>query len=144
MKAITGNIHLMQIMAVLNCFPELTKYGYNIGQIQVLNPANLQGIVAGSNEELIYNYNQLAKITSEKVDYKNQLENIKFARKIDLLRNQLKQVLSLGDDKFSIFNSTLTDLDKAISLSDEELIIKQLTQIQKELENKYGKRIQTT
>jgi hypothetical protein len=41
----------MEVMAVLNCIPDITSKGAKIGEVQVVNPYTLQGTPA-SNEEL--------------------------------------------------------------------------------------------
>jgi hypothetical protein len=45
-------------MAILNCIPGLLE-GVTIGEVLVANPHSLQGRSA-SNEELKYNFNELA------------------------------------------------------------------------------------
>ena len=152
MTAVTGNIHLMELMAILNCLPKLTEGGFIIGQLQVVNPHNLQGMVAGSNEELLYNFQELAKITNTKLEEVNgkkfelNLNKNQFASKVQLLRNRLTHILSKLDcdrfKKFKQFESTLTDLDSAITQYQEDKIILKLEELKKELEKHFSDKIQ--
>ena len=92
MKATNGNIHLMETMAILNCLPEITSTEGIIGNILVANPHSLQG-TAASNEELLYNFGELV---SHKEGFQNNIKNIKFANKVELAKNKLREVLELG------------------------------------------------
>lgn len=139
LKAYNGNVHLMETMAILNCIPQLTDGGYHIGNILVANPTQLQGMSA-SNEELVYNFNELAKHIE---NYDNNIKQLKFATKVQLARNRLKEIMSLGEvggwkeglfKRYKTYQSNLTELDSAISESDKRKILKELETLRQELE----------
>lgn len=141
LKAYNGNIHLMETMAVLNSIPSITSGGYVIGNIQVANPHLLQGMSA-SNEELIYNFNELAGHIE---GYENNLKDIKFANKVQLLANRLEEVLAVGEasswstnGKYRSYQGVLTELDDAISAYDKTKVLDQLEKLRKELEKSPG------
>lgn len=145
LKATTGNIHLMETMAVLNCIPELMQPGVTIGNVQVANPHLLQGTSVGTNKELEYNFNEIVKGIQEKgVEFINNIPNIKFASKVILAANRLQDILALVENNpnhpqynyFHQFHSLRTELDSAISNNDERIILEQLNALKKDLERK--------
>lgn len=141
LKATTGNIHLMETMAVLNCIPELANKGITIGNVQVANPHLLQGMSVGNNKELEYNFKELAKYID---DYQDNLTGkVRFASKAELAFNRLQEILDLGEvDEFKSdyyrafkqFKSTRTALDSAISTNDERVMLRELEELRKKLE----------
>ncbi len=140
LQAKNGNIHLMEVMAILNCIPSLANSGV-LGEIMVVNPYSLQGMSA-SNEELTYNFNELS---SHVEGFRNNISQFKFATKVELANNRFKQILKLGeitdwqDNKYKIYKnytSLATDLDSAINESNKNLILRKLDELRIELEKK--------
>ena len=149
LPATNGNIHLMEIMAVLNCIPTLTSNNITLGEVSVVNPSLLQGTSVGSNKELIYNFNQLANyVNSQDSTYVNNIEQLKFADKYELAYNQFKYIMNLGEDEdykkqFSKFGkdgfkSLSTDLDQAKNVTEKLQALKKLQTI---LEKEVSKEI---
>lgn len=143
MKATNGNIHLMETMAILNCLPEITSKEGIIGNILVANPHSLQG-TAASNEELVYNFGELV---SHIDGFQNNIKNIKFANKVELAKNKLREVLELGasthweEDKYKFvgkYKDLYTQLDEAVSTNDRRDILRKLEAIRKKLEEPNG------
>lgn len=139
MVATTGNIQLMETMSIINCIPDITKNGATIGQIQVVNPVNLQGTPA-SNEELIYNFNEVSKHVD---GYKNNINGIKFATKVELLRNRLQSIISQNEltdwneprfKYYKRYKSLVSELNTAIDKDQKEVMLRKLDQIRKDLE----------
>jgi hypothetical protein len=83
----------METMAILNCIPGLLN-DVTIGEVLVANPHSLQGRSA-SSKELQYNFNELA---SHIEDYSNNLKDVKFASMVDLARNRLTEIMSVGEE----------------------------------------------
>ena len=149
MKAITGNIHLMEMMAVINCMPELTASGATIGELLVANPSNVKGISA-SNEELKYNFNALAKHIE---GFDNNINQLKFATKLDLAALKLRNIDALGqatewaDNRYSKYKSQVslaTELDATLTQYNERKAIGKLEELRQWLEKEYKTDIQTT
>ena len=144
LEADNGNIHLIETMAILNCIPGLLN-DVTIGEVLVANPHSLQGRSA-SNEELKYNFNEIA---SHIEDYSNNIKDVKFASMVDLARNRLTEIMSVGeesdwDDKhsrFKQFESIRNGLDTAISAANEKSILRQLEKLREELETRFSSEI---
>lgn len=135
LPATNGNIHLMETMAILNCIPDLTSSKAIIGEISVVNPSLLQG-TSGSNKELIYNFNQLSNyVNSQDSSYINNIEQLKFADKYQLVTNQFRYIMNLGESEEYKKQFTKLGKDGYKTLATDLDSIKSVEQKLQKLEN---------
>lgn len=147
LKAVNGNVELMETMIILNQLPELFA-GDNaiIGQVSVINPLLNTGVSA-SNKELMYNFSELNKLATKKIENNFTNGTIKMASMYQIAYHTFKAILSMGVDEkgdyakngkwYRIkkrFDPYLSALDMMDELKDKELIIEKLTELRKDLE----------
>lgn len=94
LESVRGNIELMETMLVINQMIDLFNGGCTVGQVMVANP--LYGIgVQASNEELLYNFQELCKHSPLDV---NNFDNgrIKLLTKLQLVNDDLERITHQG------------------------------------------------
>ena len=117
-----GNIEIMEVVQALNNIPGLCESGAVIGNIQVINPYQGNGISA-SNEEILYSFKRMCQLSPLKTKNNILDGTVKFASTFDLGVNSFNEAMEtpLGYEIDNTqFNSAKSELDKAIEESDNE------------------------
>lgn len=136
-EAVNGNVELMETMALINQLTGLQ--GCVIGNISVVNPVYADGI-AMSNEQLLYCFNELTRF--ENLPNNKILSGeLKFARKYELVVQQLNRILQAGEENdwkdnyrhFKSFKSCIPNYDTVINGS-ADVQIKELQKLLKEIQ----------
>ena len=136
-EAVNGNVELMETMALINQLTGLQ--GCVIGNVSVVNPVYADGM-SMSNEQLLYCFNELNRheaIPNNKV----MSGEIRFARKYELVVQQLNRILKAGEANdwrdeyrhFKGFKSCLPNYDTVINGS-ADVQIKELQKLLKEIQ----------
>lgn len=140
MKAVTGNIELMEAMAVLNTM-EFNK-PIQISNIAVLNPIYGQGTEANSNKELMYNWQRLRQVFDLKGENKfgNSIKLLSLAEKTN---REYQDIMSRVNDRWqqqnlANFKPAFTQLQSALIPNNIEESINALMDIKTKLEKNFG------
>lgn len=123
LDATYGNIELIETMLVINNLKNLFKDNNKIvGDIKVINPYLQQGVPTVDNKVLLYNFNQLTRI-SPITKIKNNIENdIKMVTWIDKAYYTFKEILAyiptMSSSKAKIwqsFQSSMSVIESSIN-----------------------------
>ena len=136
-EAVNGNVELMETMALINQLTGLQ--GCVIGNVSVVNPVYADGM-SMSNEQLLYCFNELTRfenLPSNKI----MSGEVRFARKYELVVQQLNRILQAGEANnwkdnyrhFESFKSCLPNYDTVINGS-ADVQIKELQKLLKEIQ----------
>ena len=128
-QAINGNIELMETLAYINQFTGIESDKNVIGRVTVINPIYGDGI-SMSNEQLLYCFNELNKYAPLK-NNKILSGSIRFAKKYELVVQDLNRILSAGEDHewedeyryLKGFKSCVPNYDSVINGNTEDQII---------------------
>lgn len=93
-EAVNGNVELMETLALINQLSGLGKAV--IGNVSIVNPAYADGM-SMSNEQLLYCFNQLTNFENLP-NNKIMSGEIRFAKKYELVVQQLNRILRAGED----------------------------------------------
>ncbi len=125
-EAVNGNIEAMETMLLINQMRGLE--GAVIGRISVVNPNYADGVQM-SNEELVYNWNELNRHHAVPI---NRISNgtVKFASRWEIVRQVYSQLLTEGSDHgwkdgyqvIGNIRGCTTILDQSIDTTTEEKI----------------------
>lgn len=150
MKAVNGNIELIEAMLVLN---NLNFGGQlQLGGIQVINPGNStyqvasSGIAAATNKELKYNWDRLmyvGKRVGLKIDDQFKSGKIKLISNAEQCYQEFQEVLRrIGDRKvqgnYKNFQPILNQLHSALVPNNIEEILIQLNELRRLLEKDFA------
>ena len=131
----------MENVLILNNIPGIFTKGYSeavIGDIQVMNSYRGEGIHA-SNEELLYTFQNLNKLSKLKHEDNISTGKVKFGTSFDSSKNLFIDAMTPNSNftlKESEFNSSKIDLDKTIDGTvDNKIVI--IEDIIRRLENSY-------
>lgn len=135
-QAVWGNVEIMEMLAIIS--QSTNMQGCVIGNMQVLNPVYATGVQL-SNEQALYCFNELNRYNALKG---NNLKDLKFAKKYELLLEKLNQIMYAGEQanwedgykSFKRFKSSIPNWDQFINSDTEKKIIA-LKQLQRELES---------
>lgn len=140
LKAVTGNIELMETMAVLNTM-EFNK-PLQIANIAVLNPIYGQGTEANSNKELMYNWQKLRQTFDLEGDNKfgDSIKLLSLAEKTNI---EYQDIMSRVNDRWqqqnlANFKPAFTQLQGALIPNNTEESINALMDIKAKLEKSFG------
>lgn len=136
-EAVNGNVELMETMALINQLTGLQ--GCVIGNVSVVNPVYADGM-SMSNEQLLYCFNELTRFENLPVN-KIMSGEIRFARKYELVVQQLNRILKAGEKNdwkdnyrhFKSFKSCIPNYDTVINGS-ADVQIKELQKLLKEIQ----------
>lgn len=139
-EATFGNIELIETMLLLNALGTIDDL--HINGLQVLNPGQAYGMSL-SNEELLYNWNQLKKTVPIDIEDNFANGNIKLASKYQIAFDMFKDIMQSGEkDKFKNsfkqfkgYTDALADFYKGIDHN--EVQITQLENLRKRLEKDF-------
>jgi len=87
-----GNIEIMEVVQALNNIPGLCESGAVIGNIQVINPYQGNGISA-SNEEILYSFKRMCQLSPLKTKNNILDGTVKFASTFDLGVNSFNEAM---------------------------------------------------
>jgi hypothetical protein len=114
LKATTGNIELMEVLAFLNSNREQLK-NCMIGKIQVMNPRLGVGLPPPRNIELQYTWHQLIKLAKSKgdlLDINDHISNgeLSLATDAQIAINDFNDAMDSTDGRYSFNYFTKKEL----------------------------------
>ena len=138
-KAITGNIELMETMAILNTLS--FNKDVQIANVSVLNPILGQGTETNSNKELLYNWEKLRlTFNLEGEDkFKNQYKLLSLAEKVNI---EYQDILARINDRwqkseFLKFQPSITSLQNALLPNNVDECLIALNELKTKLERDF-------
>lgn len=138
-KAITGNIELMETMAILNTLS--FNKDVQIANVSVLNPILGQGTETNSNKELLYNWEKL-RLTFNLEDedkFQNQYKLLSLAEKVNI---EYQDILARINDRwqkseFLKFQPSITSLQNALLPNNIDECLIALNELKTKLERDF-------
>lgn len=148
LKATNGNIELIEAMLVLNNLRFNTKDAINIGNISVLAPrGDVRGKSEGfaaSNNELMYSWNVLNRLSPLSSDDNFNNGHIKMLSAVEQCYQEFQDILNrIGlsyNGRFEAFRPALTQLHDSLALTsvDQVVVTDALNQLRTILEERFG------
>ena len=143
LKALNGNIRLIETMLVLN------HLGFNrsieIGNISVLHPNSKTTGLTASNRELLYCWNRLNSLSPVNGINKFQNGSIKLISKTEQCYQEFQEIISRADEytrrKFNAFTPYLDNLQRGLGPNNREECIQALKSLANEILKLYGSKL---
>lgn len=139
LKAVTGNIELMETMAILNTL-NFNK-DVQIANVSVLNPVLGQGIETNSNKELLYNWEKLRKTFELEGEdkFKSHIKLLTLAEKVNI---EYQDIMERINDRwlraeFAKFKPAVTELQNALLPSNIDGCLIALNELKTKLERDF-------
>lgn len=140
LQSVDGNIEMIEAMLVLNNIPELFEQNALVGEIKCMNPKENLGLSA-SNKELLYNFNELDRLSPLETNNFGGKQRIRFATSANLVLNKFKEIISSGEDAkwsdkhkyWKSYGNVTNALDACIQDPSETL--RKLNELRVQLEN---------
>lgn len=151
LKAMQGNVELMEAMLVLQNLQISTDAKMNIHEFKVFNPYT-QASLPASNREIMYSFNKLMSLAkSHKADMNLDTSNfsgtdpkITLIKPMESIRIQLKELLHKHSDKNRILNNyvikAINDFTDATDVIDPDGLYKELYKLAQKWESEDGYR----
>ena len=155
LKAVQGNIELMEAMLVLQNTKFKSDANLNIQEIKLVNPY-YQTSLPASNREIMYSYNKLmnlAKTHGEDInlDVSNFIGDnpkVTLIKPMEAIRIQLKDILRQHTDKHRVLNDftikAINDFTDATEVIDPEGLYAELHKLAQKWESEEGYRDATS
>lgn len=149
LKAVQGNIELMEAMLVLQNTVLTTDANLNIQEFKVINPYT-QSSLPASNKEIMYSFNKLmhlAKTHNEDINldvsnFTGENPRIALVKPMELIRIQLKDVLRQHTDHHKVLNDyvikAITDFTDATEIIDPDGLYRELYKLAQKWESEEG------
>ena len=138
-KAVTGNIELMETMAILNTIA--FNKDVEIANVSVLNPILGQGMETNSNKELLYNWETLRrKFDLQGEDkFKTHIKFLTLAEKVNI---EYQDIMSRINDRwqkaeFAGFQPVVTELQNALLPNNVDESLAALNELKVKLERDF-------
>lgn len=140
LKAVNGNIEMMEAMFVLNNI-QFNK-GIELGKIQVISPFSTSAMgITATNKELSYNWKKLMQISRNlKLDIKDNFSSgeIKLINTAEQCFQEFQEIMRRAHNpKYQNFEPALNSLQQALIPNNVEQTIKSLMDLKKILENQF-------
>ena len=151
LKAVQGNIELMEAMFVLQNLKLTSDANMNIQEIKLINPYT-QSSLPASNKEIMYSFNKLmnlAKTHNENINldvsnFTGDTPKIALITPTDLIRVQLKDILRRHSDKTRVFNDhvikAINDFNDVTEVIDPDGLYHELYKLAQKWESEEGYR----
>lgn len=149
LKAIEGNIELMETMLVLQNIKMGTNEKMNIQEFKLINPYSQTSLPA-SNKEILYSYNKLmnlAKQNNENINldtsnFSGENPNITLIKPHELIRIQLKDIIRQHTNKNNVLNDyvikAINDFNDVTETIDPDGLYKELYKLAQKWESEEG------
>lgn len=149
LKAVQGNIELMETMLVLQNTGINENSGMNVQEIKLINPYT-QSSLPASNREIMYSYNKLmnlAKSHNEDINldtsnFTGDKPKISLVKPMELIRIQLKDVIRRHSDKYRVLNDyvikAINDFNNDTEVIDPDGLYKELYKLALKWESEEG------
>lgn len=149
LKAVQGNVELMEAMLVLQNMKLVTDANLNIQEFKVINPYTQTSLPA-SNREIMYSFNKLmslAKTHNEDINldlsnFTGDTPRVALIKPMELIRIQLKDILRLHTDKHRVLNDytikAINDFIDATDVIDPDGLYKELYKLAQKWESEEG------
>lgn len=143
LRALNGNVRLMETMLVLNHLKYNTPI--QIGNISVIHPDSESSGISASNKELLYCWNRLNNLKPTKGINKFQNGSIKLISRTEQCYQQFQEIMERADPytkrKFNVFIPHLTDLQQGLGPNNREECLAALQKLANELVKLYGSKL---
>ena len=155
LKAVEGNVELMEAMIVLQNLKFNSDANLNIQEFKLINPYTQTSLPA-SNREIMYSYNklmQLAKKNNENINldtsnFTGETPKVALVKPMENIRIQLKEVLRKHTDKNRILNDyvikAINDFMDVTEVIDPEGLYQELYKLAQKWESEEGYRDATS
>ena len=149
LKAVQGNVELMEAMLVLQNMKLTTDANLNIQEFKVINPYTQTSLPA-SNREIMYSFNKLmslAKTHNEDINldlsnFTGDTPRVALIKPMELIRIQLKDIMRLHTDKHRVLNDytikAINDFIDATDVIDPDGLYKELYKLAQKWESEDG------
>lgn len=149
LKALQGNVELMEAMIVLQNTQFASNANLNIQEFKIINPYT-QASLPASNREIMYSFSKLmnlAKSHGEDINldisnFTGENPRITLVKPMELIRIQLKDVLRRHTDKNRILNDytikAINDFTDATEVIDPDTLYKELYKLMQKWESENG------
>lgn len=149
LKAVQGNVELMEAMLVLQNIVVGSDANLNIQEFKVINPY-MQTSLPASNKEIMYSFNKLmhlAKTHNEDINldtsnFTGETPKIALIKPMELIRIQLKDILRQHTDKNRVLNDyvikAITDFTDVTEVTDPDSLYKELYKLAQKWESEEG------
>ena len=149
LKAVDGNVELMEAMLVLQNLQLTSEANLNIQEFKVINPY-MQTSLPASNREIMYSYNKLmslAKKNNENINldtsnFTGANPRVALVRPMELIRIQLKDILRQHTDKHRVLNDytikAINDFMDVTEVIDPEGLYQELFKLAQKWESEEG------
>ena len=149
LKAVQGNVELMEAMLVLQNLKFASDANLNIQEFKLINPYT-QSSLPASNREIMYSYNKLmslAKSHNEDMNldtsnFTGENPKINLIRPMELIRIQLKDILRQHTDKHKVLNDytikAINDFTDVTDVIDPDGLYKELYKLAQKWESEEG------
>lgn len=149
LKAVQGNVELMEAMLVLQNVQFASDANLNIQEFKLINPYT-QSSLPASNREILYSFNKLmslAKAHGEDINldtsnFTGDNPRVALIRPMELIRIQLKDVLRRHTDKSRVLNDytikAINDFMDVTEVIDPDGLYKELYKLAQKWESENG------
>lgn len=149
LKALQGNVELMEAMIVLQNTQFASDANLNIQEFKLINPYKQTSLPA-SNREILYSFNKLmslAKSHGEDINldtsnFTGDNPRVALIRPMELIRIQLKDVLRRHTDKNRVLNDytikAINDFTEVTEVIDPDTLYKELYKLAQKWESENG------
>ena len=149
LKALQGNVELMEAMIVLQNTQLASNANLNIQEFKIINPYT-QASLPASNREIMYSFSKLMNLAkSHGEDINLDISNftgdnprITLVKPMELIRIQLKDVLRRHTDKNRVLNDytikAINDFTDATEVIDPDTLYKELYKLMQKWESENG------
>ena len=155
LKALQGNVELMEAMIVLQNFKFNSDANLNIQEFKVLNPYT-QSSLPASNREIMYSYNKLmtlakkhnAEMNLDTSNFTGDNPKVTLIKPMEAIRIKLKDVLREHSDKHRVLNDyvikAINDFTDATEVIDPDGLYKELYALAQKWESEDGYKAATS
>ena len=149
LKALQGNIELMEAMIVLQNTHLASDANLNIQEFKLINPYT-QSSLPASNREIMYSFNKLMNLAKshgedmnlDTSNFTGENPRIALVKPMELIRIQLKDVLRRHTDKHRVLNDytikAINDFMDATEVIDPDGLYKELYKLMQKWESENG------
>ena len=149
LKAVQGNVELMEAMFVLQNLKFDDNTNMNVQEIKLINPYT-QSSLPASNREIMYSYNKLmslAKTHNEDINldtsnFTGENPKINLIKPMELIRIKLKDVIKRHSDKHRVLNDyvikAVSEFNDVTEVIDPDTLYKELHKLALAWESEEG------